>query len=298
MKLLIATIVLISLAVFSKPAESNPAMGTDQVRGVYTPPTDPKHQAIYRALRERQVLETLRTLLSPLRLPRKLTLEVRGCDDRVDAFYDDDTVTLCYEYVDLIQRHAPIVSTAGGTSRRDSIFSAVMDTMLHEVGHAVFDMLEIPVFGREEDAADFFSIYILTQFGPSDARRLIDGTAFVLGSEAKAALAEPLTAKKLSGEHALLAQRYYNLLCMAYGKSSDTFGDVASKGGLSKERAEGCSDEFEMLERAFSKLIMPHVDASLQRDAFNRIRFNWAPATDSASLLDAPPLGESVRPVP
>jgi len=297
MKLLIATMVLISLAAFSKPAESNPAMGTDQVRGVYTPPIQAKHQPIYQALRERQVLETLRTLLSPLRLPSKLTLEVRGCDDRVDAFYDDGTVTLCYEYVELIQRHAPVVSTVGGTSRSDAIFSAVVDTLLHEVGHAVFDMLEVPVFGREEDAADFFAIYILTQFAPDDARRLVDGTAFVLGSEAKAALAEPLTAKKLSGEHALLAQRYYNLLCMAYGKNSDAFADVAASGGLSKERAEGCSDEFEMLERAFRKLIMPHVDAALQRDEFNRIRFNWAPTVGSPSGLDLPH-GESVRPAP
>jgi len=28
------------------------------------------------------------------------------------------------------------------------------DLFLHELGHAVFDLLKIPVLGREEDAAD------------------------------------------------------------------------------------------------------------------------------------------------
>ena len=39
-------------------------------------------------------------------------------------------------------------------------------------------MLELPVFGREEDAADQLAAYILLQFGESEARRLIAGTAY------------------------------------------------------------------------------------------------------------------------
>jgi hypothetical protein len=240
----------------------------------------------------------VRPLLSPLRLPRQLTLEFRGCNGDIDAFYDDGTVTFCYEYVELIQRHSPVVSTAGGTPREDAIFAAIIDTMLHEAGHAVFDILEIPIFGREEDAADFFSVYVLTRFPPDDARRLIDGTAFALASEAKASLTEPLSRKRLSSEHALLAQRYFNLLCLAYGSNPNTFADAISRGGLSKERADGCADEFAMLQRAFRKLIMPHVDEAMQRDAFNRVRFNWSPLITSVRAPDAPPLGKLERQVP
>jgi hypothetical protein len=39
---------------------------------------------------------------------------------------------------------------------------------LHETGHAVFDLLEVPVLGREEDAADLFSAYIMLHFGKDD----------------------------------------------------------------------------------------------------------------------------------
>ncbi len=244
---------------------------TDQVRTIYGPPKIAKHQAIQDELRDRRILEQIRTLLSPIRLPRQLNLEIRGCDGKVDAFYDDGTVTLCYEYVELIQRHAPKVSTSEGIPRADAIVGSIVDTLLHEVGHAVFDLLEIPVFGREEDAADFFSVYLLAQFPPDDARRLIQGAGFVLASEAKAALAGPLTRSTLASEHGLLAQRYYNLLCMAYGSNPKTFADVISTGGLPKWRAEGCDDEFAMLQRAFRKLILPYVDEVMMRDVLAKI---------------------------
>jgi hypothetical protein len=289
MKMSVVTIVLIGLVA---GAALSPSLRTDQVRLVYGPPKVAKHQPIHDELRERGTLETLRTLLSPLRLPRKLTLEVRGCDGKVEAFYDDDTVTLCYEYIELIQRHAPKVSTSEGIPRADAIVGSIIDTLLHEVGHAVFDMLEIPVFGREEDAADYFSVYILAQFPPDDARRLIQGAGFVMASEARASLESPLTRSTLASEHGLLAQRYYNLLCMAYGSNPKTFSDAISSGGLPKKRADGCAEEFAMLQRAFRKLILPHIDEAMQRQVFGKIRFNWSPSTPSTAVLDPPPLGE------
>jgi hypothetical protein len=35
-----------------------------------------------------------------------------------------------------------------------------MDVFLHEAGHATFSILQISLFGGEEDAADQFSAYI------------------------------------------------------------------------------------------------------------------------------------------
>ena len=32
---------------------------------------------------------------------------------------------------------------------------------LHETGHAAFDIFQVPLFGREEDAADLFAAYIM-----------------------------------------------------------------------------------------------------------------------------------------
>jgi hypothetical protein len=184
------------------------------------------------------------------------------------------------------------VGTPGGLTRVDSIIGAVVDTFLHEVGHAVIEMLEVPVFGREEDAADFFSAYVLLQFTPEDAARLFQGVGFMMASEAKAALEKPQGAKSFAGQHGMAPQRYYNLLCMAYGSDPKTFADAITKGGLPKERAEGCDEEFEMLDRAFRKLILPYVDTALLTKGRTEVRFNWGPLIPSADGLDALPLAE------
>ena len=48
----------------------------------------------------------------------------------------------------------------------------------HEIGHAMFDLLDAPVFGRAEDAADAFAVYMMLQLGKRDAERLILGAAY------------------------------------------------------------------------------------------------------------------------
>ena len=69
-----------------------------------------------------------------------------------------------------ILRDAPRETTTAGDTRQDAIIGPTLEVFLHEVGHAVFDYLAVPVLGREEDAADpVLQAYILLQFADSDA---------------------------------------------------------------------------------------------------------------------------------
>ena len=45
-------------------------------------------------------------------------------------------------------------------------------------------------------------------------------------------------------------QRFYNLLCMAYGSDPQTFGDLVDKGYLPQARAKGCRTEYGEARRA------------------------------------------------
>jgi len=63
-------------------------------------------------------------------------------------------------------------------------------------------------------------------------------------------------------EHGLPAQRFYNVLCIAYGADSKLFADFVEKGLLPKDRAEGCEGEYEQVARAMTKLIRPYIDES------------------------------------
>ena len=101
----------------------------------------------------------------PFRLPRRLLLKAEGCDGRINAWCDDGTITVCFEYLDWVWRSAPEQTTPTGVAPIDAMAGPVVQFILHEAGHAVFDLLNIPIFGREEDAADQFAAYITLQAG-------------------------------------------------------------------------------------------------------------------------------------
>jgi hypothetical protein len=238
-------------------AQKSTGLRPDRIQISYVPPKNPAHESVYRLLKERQVLEKFKEFLSPLRLPRALRLKVEGCDGVSNAWYEDDAITVCYEYIDDILQNAPRETTPAGVTRVDAIVGPTLEVFLHEVGHAVFDYLGVPVLGREEDAADQFAAYLLLQFAKSDARRLIVGVAYTYHLDAS----KPSThANPFADEHGLPAQRFYNILCIAYGADAKLFADLVEKGYLPEARAEGCDGEYEQVARAMTKLIQPYID--------------------------------------
>src|SRR5918994_2551705 len=52
----------------------------------YVEPGQPAHRPLYDALKEHRVLERVRDLLSPVRWPQPLRLEVKGCDGDSNAW--------------------------------------------------------------------------------------------------------------------------------------------------------------------------------------------------------------------
>lgn len=282
-------------AIASMPAaQAQPSPVTDQVRVVYDAPKNPKSQVMRTLMQERRIFEVARDILNAFRMPRELILEAKGCDGAVEAFYEDGRATICDEYVELIEQHAPKLATPGGVLRDDAIVGAILDTLFHEAGHAVFDLLKIPIVGREEDAADFFSAFMLLQFPEEDAHRLIQGVGFMMASEARDALRQQMPLKTYAKVHGLPAQRYYNLLCMGYGAYPATFRQAISRGLLPMERAEGCAEEYATFKFAFARLILPHVDEKRFRAAIAQVRFNWSPLGKDRERFDKPPL--DVRP--
>jgi hypothetical protein len=251
----------------------------NQVRVLYVAPKDSKHQHIHDRLRQRRVIERLAEYLAPFRLPREVTMKVEGCDGTVNAFYEEAVIKVCYEYIAYIYDNAPTAPLLGGLGPEDALIGPTVDVFLHEFGHAVFDLLELPVMGREEDAADLFSAYTQLMIGKDEARVLIVGTAFLGHREMQEMMKRSLDIKDFAKEHGLPAQRFFNILCIAYGFDKELFADAVSHWHLPSERAEGCEDEYHQLDHAFHTLILPYVDASLlaQVRARKWLRFEQEP---------------------
>jgi hypothetical protein len=226
----------------------------------YIDPRNAKYEEHLERLRSRRVLEQLAQFLAPLRLPRTLRLRTKQCGAE-NAYYDGTewAITFCYEMLDFIDRLAP-KQPVRGVTRQDVFTGSIVGIMFHELGHALFDILNVPVFGREEDAADQIAAFIMVQFGKEVALTTIKGTSFLWATQP-----DPTIRAAFSDEHGTPSQRFYNNLCIAYGADPATFKEFVDAGMLPTARAENCAREYKQAEFAFAKTVLPYVDQDLMK---------------------------------
>jgi hypothetical protein len=242
-------------------AQTAPALENDQIVIQYSEPKASFLKPIFERYRKRQFLEQLRQFLSPLILPPSVTLRItmKECGEINSWWYGRrDGLFLCYEWPDYAERVAPIDTTPEGVTREGAVFGAVLQVTFHELAHAMFDIYNIPVFGREEDAADQTAGLILTQFDEHVTSRALPGVAYLWQKLDAGERAWPRDA--FSDEHGHPLQRAYNYLCIAYGAAPDTFQHYVDEGLLPKERAVNCGREFQQICKAFVKTMLPHID--------------------------------------
>jgi len=235
----------------------------------YVAPKNPVHVGLYYQLMERTALEKIQAIFMPFRLPQDINIRTMGCDGVANAWYQPvdgvPTVTVCYEFLYMLWERLPPMVTNNGTTPTDALVGQMLFAFAHEFGHLVFDVYEIAVFGREEDAADNFATFIMLHFR-EDAPRLIMGAAWAynafikdLQQNPKATL--PLTA--FSSNHGQPEERFFNMQCMAYGSDPKLYAGLVENGFLPESRAKGCKYEYDVMKFAFDKEILPHIDKAL-----------------------------------
>jgi hypothetical protein len=219
---------------------------------------------------QRKALEKVQELFSPLMLPEDIVVRAKECGVS-NAWYQRPAVTLCYEYLRDIIDMAPKEASRDGITPADAVLGQFLFTASHEMGHAVFDFLDIPIFGRPEDAADRFAIYILLKIGKKDARKLIEGASFMYKDYVgRPVVTVPLTA--FADIHGSPMQRFYDLLCIGYGSDPDLLAGLMEY--LPKERVADCKTEYGEVNFAFQKLIEPHVDQDVKKQVLST---SWVP---------------------
>ena len=240
------------------------------IRIEYVPPKNSAHQKIYEQVKEHRALETLRQIYSPFRMKENLYIKTLGCDGVPNAyFFREDgraTIRVCYEYLEEVEKNLPQETNPSGITPHEALVGQLLFAFSHEMGHAVYDLYDIAVFGRQEDAADQFATYMILQFGGERAHRLIKGAAwsykgFMKNFKEQAKVTMPLAA--YSSDHGLPQQRFYNLACISYGYDPKIFEEVVDDDILPEHRAKVCKYEYSNLKYAIKTLVSPHVDEKL-----------------------------------
>lgn len=187
-------------------------------------------------------------------LPEDVTLAFAECGED-DAYYRKRRVTFCYEEVaDYAELLAPAASGRLSERATRRVEAATSFFLFHEAGHALVDVLQVPVTGKEEDAVDQFAVYFLEESGAPDMREDAVRAAEVMGRLARADSADD-DRTPVWDLHSLDAQRHANLLCWIYGADPRAFGDVVRRAGLPRERRSTCGEEYAQMAASWDELL-------------------------------------------
>ncbi|MDO5691366.1 MAG: DUF4344 domain-containing metallopeptidase [Pseudomonadota bacterium] len=255
----------------------------------YIPPKDPALKDIYALAKSTNILSRLRevdAIGNGLFMMPDLPIVTAECG-QVNAFYHTrrKVVVVCYEMMNSLVEEARAAAKANpklGNGDPEGftahfLLANLRFIVLHEVGHALIDILELPTVGREEDAVDQFAAKFMIMLMAPDAPipeppettvehyRLASlwflGRGQGDGSYGMKAFAD---------EHSLSEQRYFNMMCYLYGSNPARLLWVVTRAGLPEERATRCPDETAQMERSWSRLLSPHFNKALTSGARRR----------------------------
>ena len=192
-----------------------------------------------------------------LTLPRQVLMTSGDCG-LANAFFRSDNgegfpqITFCSEMVTGIVEEFQYdgLSQAQFTT---AVSGTVAFVLIHEVGHALVNVLDLPVLGREEDAADGLGALLLAD-DPESAywaaeywRQKDDfgdtGLLKMLGR----------TVSPFFDEHGLDEQRYYNLLCWVYGADPSNRDSLGQR--IPSSRASRCPQEYQQLKASWAHVL-------------------------------------------
>ena len=221
----------------------------------YVPVESPQLKELEAEVRPLRLLEVLADHLNDaLKLPASVDLALGECGQE-NAFYrpEDKRVVLCYE---LLVQVAADLAKAGYTGEplEKLLGGTVIFILLHELGHALTDVLDLAITGREEDAADQLATVLLVE-ADEEGETAAAGAAVWFLQSAKGRRVNRLA---YADEHSLGPQRYYNILCWIYGRDPQRHGDLVGPNLLPPDRAAACPSEYQRLAKSWEALLRPY----------------------------------------
>ena len=224
--------------------------------GSYGPTKSAQYEVMQNQLRQARFLEQLADSLSQgIVLQDQLVVGTIECGTE-NAFYlpQQKAIVLCLELVTQlthgIRQYLANIATPDEINM--AISGAIAFILMHELGHALIDRLQLPVLGREEDAADQIGTFFLLH--DDRAKQTLPGALWSFRDKTLF-----YTRRHFSDEHSVGPQRQSNLACWAYGKDQARFSHLLHGGYLTNERAKRCNKEYAQLDSSVRRLLGSNV---------------------------------------
>ncbi|HEX6367708.1 MAG TPA: DUF4344 domain-containing metallopeptidase [Longimicrobium sp.] len=243
------TPILFAGALAALAMSSAPAAAQGRWLVAYPEAQDPVFAAMQQSFSRDDILSSM---IEPLNqffpLSRDVTVELAECG-REGAFYDEarPAVQVCYELL-VSLAEALMTEEEGGDQLFVGAFALIL---LHQVGHAFVDLMELPVSVPPEEAADQMAV-VMVGFAADELGTAVEGAVALhdMGLDWE---------NPGSGRTALSGRRLENLLCLLYGTAPDAHGWVVDEGHLPAARASGCQARYEEVAAEWIEMLSEHV---------------------------------------
>lgn len=229
---------------------------------------NPEYQKIADYLREYKGLNTIvEAMNNTLKIPYDIRIVTTTTGKGPYYTYAEKTIWMDYELMSIVLMLFDKYHPNESKENRDHYLNNLNRFLLyHELGHALIDAYQLPVLGQEEDGADALGAVISLKYIPLGYHVLVDAADFfkLLGQlvdEGESSYWD---------EHDLNEQRYYRLLCYAYGKTPDqTYKKVkhyykSSLDTFIEERSEFCVDTYKSTYQDWMKLLKPYLKEEIK----------------------------------
>ncbi len=259
-----------STSIYKSLQLAKPTKVKNYISTRYDAPYNTLHQVWYETFAEEKFLEKMAKVLnSVFKINKPLTLSCTECNT-VNAFYDPEKkeLILCYELLEFIKN-----TYESRYNNPDSLGTKIGEVLtfiyFHEIGHALIDNLDVPLTGKEEDAADYFAFYILasnqvaegvkatmegaTFFKEFYELRQNDTTYIRLKSEGKE---PPLP---FWDEHSFEMQRFYTLFSLIYGSNPIKYDYLINDGYLGYRRPQNAVSEYGKIKRGWDRVLKNYI---------------------------------------
>ncbi|MCW5721878.1 MAG: hypothetical protein KIS86_12120 [Devosia sp.] len=126
--------------------------------------------------------------------------------------------------------------------------------LYHEMAHLLVDQLQLPVLGREEDAADNVATWILLNKRTPEADKALENAAqgWLLSG---IAYGSGEYEEDYAAAHSLDKQRAYQIVCMMVGSDDTAFRRIANQYAMERDRQDTCYWDYALINRSIKSLL-------------------------------------------
>jgi hypothetical protein len=228
-------------------AEAGPQLGLHRFV-VSFEETKTREEALVRTTlqNEPEFVGLLDSLADQIALPQDVPVRFINCGE-ANAFWSsaNKEINMCYELLTEFNQSFQDKDDAYRNAFKwadqvEVLLGSTAFVMLHEIGHGMVDLFDLPVTGREEDAVDQFATFLLLGADEADqpleerpSRLALLGAYFFesllpVGSEVKQ--------KYWADTHTFGAKRSIDIMCLLLGATPETYAEIVVAGGSMLDR--------------------------------------------------------------